>query len=116
MAQDRSTTFAQNIDNFIACTRESKESNPQIIMRNIRQFMSGMKNYLVKHGEKGFYKEIERERSKVRNVLNMYFNIHKYILYSTICKTLFNKLDGKYFIKSISSLQFISMNIFCFVT
>lgn len=34
-------------------------------MRNMRQFMSGMKNYLVKHGEKGFYKEIERERNKV---------------------------------------------------
>lgn len=65
LAQDKSTTFAQNIDNFIACTCESKETNPQVVMRNMRQFMSGMKNYLVKHGEKGFYKEIERERSKV---------------------------------------------------
>ena len=27
--------------------------------------MSGMKNYLVKHGEKGFDKEVERERHKV---------------------------------------------------
>lgn len=27
--------------------------------------MSGMKNYLVKHGEKGFDKEVERERNKV---------------------------------------------------
>lgn len=34
-------------------------------MRNMRQFMSGMKNYLVKHGEKGFDKEVERERNKV---------------------------------------------------
>lgn len=34
-------------------------------MRNMRQFMSGMKNYLVKHGEKGFDKEVERERAKV---------------------------------------------------
>lgn len=66
LAQDKSTTFAQNIDNFIACTCESKETNPQVVMRNMRQFMSGMKNYLVKHGEKGFYKEIERERNKVR--------------------------------------------------
>lgn len=67
LAQDKNTTFAQNIDNFIACTCESKETNPQIIMRNMRQFMSGMKNYLVKHGEKGFYKEIERERSKLKS-------------------------------------------------
>ncbi|KAF2886197.1 hypothetical protein ILUMI_19976, partial [Ignelater luminosus] len=63
LAQDKSTTFAQNIDNFIACTCESKETNPQVVMRNMRQFMSGMKNYLVKHGEKGFDKEVERERN-----------------------------------------------------
>ncbi|XP_050304173.1 protein sprint isoform X2 [Anthonomus grandis grandis] len=67
LAQDKSTTFAQNIDNFIACTCESKETNPQVVMRNMRQFMSGMKNYLVKHGEKGFYKEIERERNKLKS-------------------------------------------------
>ncbi|CAG9767018.1 unnamed protein product [Ceutorhynchus assimilis] len=67
LAQDKTTTFAQNIDNFIACTCESKENNPQIVMRNMRQFMSGMKNYLVKHGEKGFYKEIERERNKLKS-------------------------------------------------
>lgn len=36
-------------------------------MRNIRQFMSGMKNYLVKHGEREFEKEVEKERLKVRN-------------------------------------------------
>ncbi|XP_048526431.1 protein sprint isoform X5 [Dendroctonus ponderosae] len=67
LAQDKSTTFAQNVDNFIACTCESKETNPQVVMRNMRQFMSGMKNYLVKHGEKGFYKEIERERNKLKS-------------------------------------------------
>lgn len=67
LAQDKSTTFAQNIDNFIACTCESKEISPQIVMRNMRQFMSGMKNYLVKHGEKEFYKEIERERNKLKS-------------------------------------------------
>lgn len=49
-------------------------------MRNMRQFMSGMKNYLVKHGEKGFDKEVERERSKVSSILiflvyNIYFNV-----------------------------------------
>lgn len=37
----------------------------QIMMRNIRQFMSGMKNYLVKHGEREFEKEVEKERLKV---------------------------------------------------
>nr|XP_022912808.1 protein sprint isoform X2 [Onthophagus taurus] len=67
LANDKSTTFAQNIDNFIACTKESREDSPQIVMRNMRQFMSGMKNYLVKHGEKGFDKEVERERNKLKS-------------------------------------------------
>lgn len=66
LAADKSTTFAQNIDNFIACTRESRETRPQVVMRNMRQFMSGMKNYLVKHGEREFEKEVERERGKVK--------------------------------------------------
>lgn len=43
-------------------------------MRNMRQFMSGMKNYLVKHGERGFEKEVEKERSKVcNNLFNLQF-------------------------------------------
>lgn len=37
-----------------------------MVMRNMRQFMSGMKNYLVKHGERGFEKEVEKERLKLR--------------------------------------------------
>ncbi|XP_041981716.1 protein sprint isoform X2 [Aricia agestis] len=66
LAQDKSTTFAQNVDNFIACTLDSKETCPQVTMRNMRQFMSGMKNYLVKHGEREFEKEVEKERLKLK--------------------------------------------------
>lgn len=39
---------------------------PHVVMRNMRQFMSGMKNYLVKHGEREFEKEVEKERLKLR--------------------------------------------------
>ncbi|XP_059480304.1 protein sprint [Neocloeon triangulifer] len=66
LAADKSTTFAQNIENFIQCTRESKERSPHVAMRNMRQFMSGMKNYLVKHGERNFEKEVEKERNKLK--------------------------------------------------
>ncbi|XP_049874832.1 protein sprint isoform X3 [Pectinophora gossypiella] len=66
LAQDKSTTFAQNVDNFISCTLDSKETCPQVMMRNMRQFMSGMKNYLVKHGEREFEKEVEKERLKLK--------------------------------------------------
>ncbi|XP_020284481.1 protein sprint isoform X3 [Pseudomyrmex gracilis] len=67
LAADKTTTFSQNIDNFIQCTRESKEASPHVVMRNMRQFMSGMKNYLVKHGEREFEKEVEKERLKLRS-------------------------------------------------
>lgn len=66
LAADKSTVFARSIDNFVCCTVESKETNPSVVMRNVRQFMSGMKNYLLKHGEKEFQKVVEKERSQVR--------------------------------------------------
>ncbi|XP_034946737.1 protein sprint isoform X2 [Chelonus insularis] len=66
LAADKTTTFSQNIDNFIQCTMEGKEASPHVVMRNIRQFMSGMKNYLVKHGEREFEKEVEKERLKLK--------------------------------------------------
>ncbi|XP_015436399.1 PREDICTED: protein sprint [Dufourea novaeangliae] len=66
LAADKTTTFSQNIDNFIQCTKEGKEASPHVVMRNMRQFMSGMKNYLVKHGEREFEKEVEKERVKLK--------------------------------------------------
>lgn len=66
LAADADSTFARNIQNFITCTRESREPAPQVIMRNMRQFMSGMKNYLVKHGEGEFQNEVLRARARLR--------------------------------------------------
>ncbi|XP_058803709.1 protein sprint, partial [Phymastichus coffea] len=66
LAADRTTTFSQNIENFIQCTKEGKEASPHVVMRNMRQFMSGMKNYLVKHGEREFEREVEKQRLKLK--------------------------------------------------
>lgn len=66
LAQDSTSTFSRNIENFISCTKDSRESSPQIVMRNMRQFMSGMKNYLVKHGEGDFQREVLRARSLLK--------------------------------------------------
>lgn len=40
---------------------------PQVIMRNMRQFMNGMKNYLVKHGEGRFHQEVEAARARLKS-------------------------------------------------
>ena len=37
-----------------------------MVMRNTRQFVNGMKNYLVKHGEGDFHRVVDNERDKVR--------------------------------------------------
>lgn len=67
LASDQATTFARNIENFISCTKESREAAPQVVMRNMRQFMNGMKNYLVKHGEGKFHQEVETARSRLKS-------------------------------------------------
>ncbi|KAG0724505.1 Protein sprint [Chionoecetes opilio] len=51
LGNDTSTTFNQAVNYFITCTLESPEKDPAIVTRNVRQFMSGMKNYLLKATE-----------------------------------------------------------------
>ncbi|KAM7289371.1 protein sprint [Ixodes scapularis] len=67
LVQERNTTFAMTIENFIQCTRESNETSPTVVMRNIRQFMSGMKNYLLKHGEGQFEQLVQEEQLKLKS-------------------------------------------------
>uniref|UniRef100_A0A182K1U2 Protein sprint n=1 Tax=Anopheles christyi TaxID=43041 RepID=A0A182K1U2_9DIPT len=67
LANKPDSTFSRNISNFIACTKESKAApHPQVVMRNMRQFMSGMKNYLVKHGEGDFAGEVQKARAQLK--------------------------------------------------
>lgn len=65
LATDKTTTFGSTIENFIQCTLESSDLNPFNVTRNVRQFMNGIKNYLVKHGEGELEALIERERNQL---------------------------------------------------
>lgn len=65
LGSDTSTTFSQAVSNFITCTLESVEKDPANVTRNVRQFMSGMKNYLVTSGEKEFEAIVKRQQSNV---------------------------------------------------
>ncbi|GFU17087.1 protein sprint [Trichonephila clavipes] len=67
LAEERDNTFAKSIEHFIQCTKESNETKPVVVMRNIRQFMSGIKNYLLKHGEGRFENLLQEERSKLKS-------------------------------------------------
>ena len=65
-AVSHSTLFGLSVSQFVQCTEESREKDPAVVMRNMRQFMSGMKNYLVRNGEGDLQAIIDEERGKVR--------------------------------------------------
>lgn len=65
LSADKTTLFAKNIEHFVCCTIVSKETNASVVMKNVRQFMTGLKNYLVKHGERDFLNVVEREQMQV---------------------------------------------------
>ncbi|XP_061172752.1 uncharacterized protein LOC133182059 [Saccostrea echinata] len=73
LSKDKKTTFGCTIENFIQCTLESQETNPHHVTRNVRQFMTGIRNYLVKHGEGELEDLIEHERARLRQneILNI---------------------------------------------
>lgn len=73
LSQDRNTTFGCTIENFIQCTLESQDTNPHHVTRNVRQFMTGIKNYLVKHGEGELDNIIQKERTNLNanEILNI---------------------------------------------
>ena len=50
LGRDCTTTFGRSLQNFLQCTREAKEQRAAAVLRNVRQFISGIKNFLVQHG------------------------------------------------------------------
>lgn len=58
--------FGRVTAEFIRCARESAVRDPRILMRNMRQFMNGLKNYLVRTGEGELQQLIQLQRSRLR--------------------------------------------------
>ncbi|CAD5231494.1 unnamed protein product [Bursaphelenchus xylophilus] len=73
LATDSSTTFGATLQQFIECTIDAGESDPHIVIRNVRQFLNGIKNYLVKNGEADLLQVIEEESAKLNP--NEFLNI-----------------------------------------
>jgi len=49
MAKNDKTLFGKSVIEFLACTHKSREQNPLTLMSNTRQFMNGIKNYLIRN-------------------------------------------------------------------
>jgi len=37
MARDQNTTFGKTVENFIQCTKEASETNPNVVVRNVSE-------------------------------------------------------------------------------
>ena len=73
LAKDPTTVFGGTLCRFIECTIEAEECDPNVVIRNVRQFLNGIKNYLVKHGEGDLHAMIEAESNNLN--ANEFLNI-----------------------------------------
>jgi hypothetical protein len=73
LGKDCTTTFGRSLQNFLQCTREAKEQRAAAVLRNVRQFISGMKNFLIQHGEPAFDSALLDIRSKLK--CNEFLNV-----------------------------------------
>ena len=73
LGKDCTTTFGRSLQNFLQCTREAKEQRASAVLRNVRQFISGIKNFLVQHGEAAFDSALLDIRSKLKS--NEFLNV-----------------------------------------
>lgn len=73
LAEDENTVFGATLKRFIECTVQSEEADPRVVVRNVRQFINGIKNYLVKHGEGDLHALIDQESAHLNanQILNI---------------------------------------------
>lgn len=79
LSNKKETLFSKNITEFINCTKNSIETNPYVIMSHTRQFLNGIKNYLIKNFSFEFQNIIEKIRENHHNT--------SLLLSSTSCKS-----------------------------
>lgn len=67
MSKNEKIILGKNIQEFIKCTLDIKELNPFVLMSNTRQFMNGIKNYLLKNDSSNseLMNLLEKERTKL---------------------------------------------------
>lgn len=65
LSMDDQTIFGATLQRFVECTLLSREQDPYVVIRRVRQFLNGMKNYLMKNGEGDLHMVIERESARL---------------------------------------------------
>ncbi|PAV78835.1 hypothetical protein WR25_00435 [Diploscapter pachys] len=101
LTEGPSACFGMTLRQFITCTKETKETEAQAVYRNVRQFMNGMKNYLVKHGEGKLHDIIEEESSRLS--ANQFLNIDA-VLESVLHKLLIKEVKSLLYYTLVNSM------------
>ncbi|KAI3421958.1 hypothetical protein GPALN_012496 [Globodera pallida] len=91
LSKDDQTLFEAALHQFIECTLLSREKDPYVVIRRVRQFINGMKNYLMRIGEADLHPIIKRERSRLN--IDEFLNIDA-ILEEVLVKILLAKLKA----------------------
>eukprot|EP00096_Caligus_rogercresseyi_P012163 TRINITY_DN5016_c0_g1_i1.p1 TRINITY_DN5016_c0_g1~~TRINITY_DN5016_c0_g1_i1.p1 ORF type:complete len:968 (-),score=250.21 TRINITY_DN5016_c0_g1_i1:32-2935(-) len=91
--KDGESTFGTLVKQFILCTSESKETEYKILLRNVRQFLNGIRNYLVGSGEGNLKDIIQEERNKLKpNECISLNSIYEEVLHELVLEPLHGKL------------------------
>eukprot|EP00056_Hartaetosiga_gracilis_P006614 m.98214 g.98214 ORF g.98214 m.98214 type:complete len:923 (+) comp12514_c0_seq2:58-2826(+) len=84
-------TEGRTINNFISCTQSSSSTDFQVLCKNVRQFMSGMRNFfIVQYGRKYHHWLEEGENDDDESVES----IIEAILQDVVCSRLHSKLSS----------------------
>ena len=65
LAENPDTNTYKTISVFIDCALDSEESDPTAVIRNVRQFINGMKNFFLKQGEGDLHSIFVEQRSRL---------------------------------------------------
>uniref|UniRef100_A0A0N5C0I8 Protein sprint n=1 Tax=Strongyloides papillosus TaxID=174720 RepID=A0A0N5C0I8_STREA len=112
LSHDAGTIFGATLQRFIECTFEANETCPNTVIRNVRQFLTGIKNYLVKNGERNLHKIIEQESSKLPE--NAFLDIDAILetsLYKLLLKPIKNLLYHLSIKKNGDEHQIVTSNL-----
>ncbi|KAI6223084.1 hypothetical protein M3Y99_01465500 [Aphelenchoides fujianensis] len=103
LAADCDTTFGRGLRVFVECTLDTKEKDPLVTIRNVRQFMTGVQNYLVKNNDDaGLLSVIEAETQRLAS--DEFLNVDA-ILESALHKMLLKPLrDHIYHLLVVKSM------------
>jgi len=66
LATNTDTLFGHLLQLFVKCTVECAVRDSIMVMSNMRQFMTGLKNYLLRTGEGQLHQVIEQERTNLQ--------------------------------------------------